>query len=82
MVPPVSRSGRVVCHGKFSVIMLFSSRARRRLASENDFAFIVAAGRSDGLVRVYMCAYIRAREPTMNLIRMSLLFRLGRIDKR
>lgn len=48
MVPLVfRRSGRVVCHGKFSIIMLSSFPQRRRPASENDFAFIVAAERND-----------------------------------
>lgn len=55
MVPPVfRRSGRVVCHGKFSIIMLSSFPQRRRPASENDFAFIVAAKRNDD---TFMYAY-------------------------
>lgn len=55
MVPPVfRRSGRVVCHGKFSIIMLSSFRQRQRPASENDFAFIVATERNnDTLVGAY-----------------------------
>lgn len=93
MVPPVfRRSGRVVCHGKFSIIMLSSFRQQRRRASENDFAFIVAAERDDDtLVRAYeKCVsastrmYICMYGHVMNLIgRLIGIFKpRAYIDKR
>lgn len=88
MVPAVSRSGRVVCHGKFSVIMLSLSllSRRRRRASENDFAFIVVAGRNDGIVcthshtHTYTRACVHVSDDEFN--KNVAAFQRGPIDKR